>query len=210
MEGTTPVVVGEQHLTALDPERAGGAGDDGLARAREGGTALLDHADRPRREPEVHDEGVVGVTARGIDDRGRRVDRLELAEPQAHHVDGVRAGCTEPAAPRRCVEVPGGHADRGVREQRDEVDDRHEAGLTDRAGSDRAPDRDALGEPAQLVAERVRDTGPPRGGEDGRGLRCVERERLLADHVAPGVEGLEGERCVRRRRARDRDHVDAR
>ena len=121
------------------------------------------------------------------------------------HVRGLRA---QPTAALRRVAPPRRDFARGVGEHRDVQQERRELGRADLAPGDDSRRRCLARRPAELGAEQVHDAGRVGGVEHPARLRGVTGERLLAQHVLPGGDGLERDRRVGVRRRRDRDRVD--
>ena len=197
-----PGAIRQPHAVGGDLERAVGAGDDrqpddvrGSTRPRSAGRTTS--APAAHRHP--HREGVLGARRGG---RRSEASRSTVATSPSQ----VRTWSTmcEPDAPsqpppRAGVEPPLGHA---------RVRDRRRAGRTARAspGAARRSARRRWRGPSSARSGDQRNSWPtsavtpaPLGRRDHRlGLVRVERERLLADHVAPA------RRTLRSRAARAR------
>ena len=155
----------------------------------------------------MHYEGVFGtVPASNGGQRG--ADARDLAEPRAQLVDDVRTRRTEPAAAARRVEPPLGNARVGIGNERDVLHERREPGLADQSVGDGAGRERPVGRPPELVADERGHARSRRRREHRFGLRRVECERLLADHVTARVARLDRERGVRGGWRGDRDRVD--
>jgi len=82
--------------------------------------------------------------------------------------------------------------------------------LAQRAGLDRAAQRDVMRPEAELMLHHVHGSGPSRRVEHLAGFRRAQRQGFLAQHVFAFRERLQSERFVSLRRARDHDRIEAR
>ena len=154
---------------------------DDLRRPRRG--RLLQHAFGTAAHRDPDDEGVLRAAAAGAHGRQRRADRRDLTEPGAELVDDVRTRRAEPTAAPLLVEPPPRNGRGGVGDERHVLHQREGPRFADRARRDRPRHERPIGRPAELVPDEMRHPRPFRGREHELGLRRVERERLLAQHV---------------------------